>query len=184
MPDPVKEKQCGDCSLCCKIMAIPELNKPKDSWCPHVVMKRGCGIYESRPHSCRAFQCLWLKEPRLPPEWKPSKAKFVMSDESPGELVVHVDSGAPGAWRAEPYLSGLREMAGQEQARGRLVVVTERGSSTVLLPDREVPVGVLKENERLVSGMVATPSGPRLEVRVMKAEDAARLVETMRARQP
>jgi hypothetical protein len=45
----------------------------------------------------------------------------------------------------------------------------------VLLPDREVKVGILKDDERLVCGHVATPSGPRFEVKVMKAEEAARL---------
>ena len=29
-------RQCGDCSLCCKVLGIPELNKPKDAWCPQL----------------------------------------------------------------------------------------------------------------------------------------------------
>ena len=173
-----EEKHCGDCSLCCKIMAIPELNKPKDSWCDHVIRKRGCGIYESRPHSCRAFKCLWLQDPRLPPEWKPDKSKFVMVGDSRTELVVHVDSSSPGAWRGEPYLSGLRAMARSGQPHGALVVIVERGQSTVLLPDREVPVGALKDDERIVSGHVAMPTGPRFEVKVMKAGEADRLAGT------
>lgn len=181
MSNPPQEKQCGDCSLCCKIMAIPELNKPKDSWCDHVIRKQGCGIYETRPHSCRAFKCLWLADPRLPPDWKPSKSKFVMVERE-AELLVHVDSNSPGAWRAEPYLSGLRAMAAKGQEQGALVVIIERGKSTVLLANRDVPVGALQEDERIVSGYVATPSGPRFEVKVMKASDAARLVDSALAR--
>ena len=173
-----EEKQCGDCSLCCKIMSIPELNTPKDVWCEHVIKKRGCGIYETRPHSCRGFQCLWLQDPRLPPDWKPNKAKFVMVGGRGAELVVHVDSNSPGAWRHEPYLSGLRAIAQAGQAQGGLVVIIERGESTVLLADREVPVGALEADDRIVSGQVATPSGPRFEVKVMKAGDAARLADT------
>jgi hypothetical protein len=173
-----EEKQCGDCSLCCKIMAIPELNKPKDAWCDHLIKKRGCGIYETRPQSCRAFRCVWLLDPRLPSEWKPNKSKFVMVGESKTELVVHVDSNSPGAWRHEPYLSGLRAMAETGQAHGVLVVIIEGGKSTILLPDREVPVGALQDDDRIVSGQVATSSGPRFEVKVMKADEAARLVDT------
>jgi hypothetical protein len=178
MSNPPEEKQCGDCSLCCKIMAITELNKPKDAWCDHVIKKRGCGIYETRPHSCRAFKCLWLQDPRLPPEWKPNKSKFVMVGESQTELVVHVDSNSPGAWRDEPYLSGLRAMAERGQPHGALVVIIERGESTVLLADREVSVGALQNDDRIVSGQVATSSGPRFEVKVMKADEAARLADT------
>ena len=159
-------------------MAIPELNKLKDAWCDHVIKKRGCGIYDTRPQSCRAFKCLWLQDPHLPSEWKPNKSRFVMVGESKTELVVHVDSNSPGAWRHEPYLSGLRAMAERGQARGVLVVIIEGGKSTVLLPDREVPVGALQDDDRIVSGQVATSSGPRFEVKVMKADEAARLVDT------
>jgi hypothetical protein len=172
-----KEKQCGECSLCCKLMAIPELAKPKDSWCPHVVKKRGCGIYETRPGSCRDFQCLWLLDPRLGPDWKPSKSKFVMVTGRQKEIAIHVDAQSPGAWRAEPYFSGLNAMAQAGAAHGGLVVIVERGESTVLLPGREVKLGVLADDDRLVSGWAATPSGPRLEVKVMKEADAARLVD-------
>ena len=177
-------KDCGECSLCCKLMAIPELKKPKGVWCAHVVKKRGCGIYADRPPSCRAFQCLWLADPRLPPEWKPAKSKFVMAGRREGELVVHVDANFPGAWRAEPYLSGLRAMAAAGQRQGGLVVIVEQGKSTVLLPDREVELGMVAEDERLVSGYIATPSGPRFEVKVMKAQEADRLVDTLAAKGP
>lgn len=69
-------------------------------------------------------------------------------------------------------------MAAKGQQHGALIVIIERGKSTVLLADREVPVGALQEDERIVSGYVATPSGPRFEVKVMKAGDAARLVDS------
>ncbi len=168
-------KECGDCTLCCKIMSVPELNKPKDTWCSHVVKKGGCGIYETRPHACREFRCLWLKDAGIPADWKPNKAKFLMVDESPTELVVHVEANFPGAWRKEPCLTALRTMAQQAQSLKRLVVIMERGESTVLLPDREVPIGVVGPDQRLVSGFVATPSGPRFEVKVMSLDEAARV---------
>ena len=37
-------RQCDDCSLCCKVLVIPELDKPKDKWCPNFVSGTGCGI--------------------------------------------------------------------------------------------------------------------------------------------
>jgi hypothetical protein len=158
-------------------MAVTELEKPKDAWCDHVIKKRGCGIYETRPPSCRAFKCLWLLDPRMPPEWKPNRSKFVIAGKGQTELVVYVDPNSPGAWRDEPYISGLRAMAETGQSHGGLVVIIERGNSTVLLADREVPVGVLQEDDRLVSGQVATSNGPRFEVKVMKADEAVRLAE-------
>jgi hypothetical protein len=29
------KRECGKCSLCCKLAPIRELNKPIDAWCPH-----------------------------------------------------------------------------------------------------------------------------------------------------
>lgn len=168
------ERQCGDCTLCCKVLAVTELNKAKGDWCSHVVKKRGCGIYETRPQSCRAFKCLWLSDANLPAEWRPNKAKFVMVGESQTGIVLHVDANFPGAWRQEPYISGLRAMAQKGKALGQLLVIVERGESTVLLPDREIAVGVLADDDRLVSGHIATPQGPRFEVKVMKQDEAAR----------
>lgn len=185
MSDPHGERQCGDCTLCCKILAVTELNKPKGTWCSHVVKKTGCGIYESRPQSCRAFKCLWLTDDNLPADWRPNKAKFVMVGESKTGIVVHVDANFPGAWRNEPYISGLRAMAEKGQSLGQLLVIVERGASTVLFPDREMPVGVLADDDRLVSGHVATPQGPRFEVKVMKEEEAARhAAQALNWRQP
>ena len=43
------ERTCGDCTLCCKVMAIEELAKPVGTWCPHCKPGRGCRIYPDRP---------------------------------------------------------------------------------------------------------------------------------------
>lgn len=40
-------------------MGTPELEKPHNVACEHV--GTSCGIYDTRPRSCRAFECLWLQ---------------------------------------------------------------------------------------------------------------------------
>jgi hypothetical protein len=45
MTSEAASKQCGDCTLCCKVMAIEMLAKPAGAWCPHCTAKRGCTIY-------------------------------------------------------------------------------------------------------------------------------------------
>src|SRR5262249_4530121 len=48
------KRECGKCSLCCKLLPIQELNKPIDTWCPHCRPGHGgCTIYSSRPSECR-----------------------------------------------------------------------------------------------------------------------------------
>lgn len=51
-------RSCGDCTACCTIMAVVELDKPRLVRCQHVCEK-GCAIYEQRPPTCAAYACAW-----------------------------------------------------------------------------------------------------------------------------
>lgn len=55
-------RSCGPCRLCCLVMAVPEIHKPKGEWCRHACAT-GCGIYAERPQPCRDFECAWLTDP-------------------------------------------------------------------------------------------------------------------------
>lgn len=161
-------RQCGDCSLCCKVLAIPELEKPKDHWCPNFVAGTGCGIYTDRPPSCRNFTCQWLTDPTMGPEWKPSISKLVL-DAKRRLLAVHPDPAVSKPWRAEPYHSVLKRLAAQGLVRGTIVLVIERRRSIVILPDREVDMGILLPGVRIALGRVQTPWGLQWQPRVMGA---------------
>jgi hypothetical protein len=161
-------KQCGDCSLCCKLLRIPELNKPKDEWCPNFAHRIGCRIYADRPPSCRDFSCRWLVDSTMGPEWKPSLCKMVL-DAKPRLLVVHADPAVTKPWRAEPYSSTLKRLAAQGLTRGTLVMVMERRRSIVILPDREVDLGIINPDARIALERVTTASGPQWQPRVMGA---------------
>jgi hypothetical protein len=161
-------RQCGDCSLCCKVLAIAELEKPKDAWCPNFAPGLGCRIYADRPPSCRDFACQWLTDPSMGPEWKPSVSKLVL-DSKPRLLVVHADPAVSKPWRLEPYNAVLKRLAAQGLPRGALVMVMERRRSIVILPDREVDMGVLQPGARIALERVATAQGPQWQPRVMGA---------------
>ena len=162
-------KQCGSCSLCCKTMVIPELAKPKDSWCPNFVRGSGCAIYADRPKSCRDFTCYWLLDPGMGPEWKPDRCKMVL-DARQDWLVVHVDPAAQSPWRQEPYFSYLVEMSARNIARGARVLVMERGRTIIILPDGDVDLGVVTPQDRIVVNKVMTQGRPSWHARVIAAE--------------
>jgi Fe-S-cluster containining protein len=56
-------RSCGTCSLCCTVLRVDELEKRAGEDCVHQCADdthgTGCGIYETRPEICRAYQCLW-----------------------------------------------------------------------------------------------------------------------------
>lgn len=160
--EPAAGRACGSCTLCCKVFDVPALEKPAGSWCRHCKPGRGCGIHATRPDHCRAFFCLWMTQTWLGPEWKPDRSKMVLTvDPVTHFLLVQVDPGTPNVWRSEPYYRNLKQWAAGAASRGRQVVVFLNKSATVILPDRDVPLGVLGPNDRIV--MRETPTGFEVE---------------------
>lgn len=101
-------RECGTCSLCCKVLGIKELNKPRGEWCSNV--KKGCGCVihgtDELPRSCREFTCLWLErsEDGIPEDLKPDKVHAVLTWLMKGGVgvTVRVDPGYPLAHRDQP----------------------------------------------------------------------------------
>jgi hypothetical protein len=154
-------RDCGSCTLCCKVYQVPSLNKPAGKWCQHCLPGKGCGIHETRPDHCRAFFCLWMTETFLGPEWKPDRSKFVISiDPVSRYMMVQVDPGAPKAWRQEPYYSQFRRWAQASAQQGQMVIIFNQQHATALSPSGETELGVLAENDRVGLETRMTPSGP------------------------
>ena len=77
-------RECGECTLCCTVTRVPELDKAEMVTCHHCV--NGCTIYGARPESCRTFQCEWLRG-ELGKWMRPDKINIVM-EKLPGVPVV------------------------------------------------------------------------------------------------
>ena len=105
----VPGRACETCTLCCKVVSIPELVKAAGEWCTHCQPGKGCGIHPHRPFVCRGAYCEWMISKGLGPEWKPEKAKLVLYKTNGGRrLTAHVDPGYPSAWRRSPYYETLK----------------------------------------------------------------------------
>jgi len=160
-------KTCGDCTLCCKVMAIEELAKPLSSWCRHCQPGRGCSIYSDRPAECRTFSCLWLINDQLDQRWKPSKSKLVLTTSEDG-IEIRCDPGFPDAWREEPFRSEIRQWAVSGETRNMTVVVVSSQKLILVTPDREFDPGVVGPDERIVRELEGTRV---VNAMVVKAED-------------
>lgn len=96
--------------MCCKVMGIPELDKPAGVWCPKCDKTSGCTEYGSRPDPCRGFECVWLQsqhqrhgEDQMPPELRPDRCHVVIDVRTDSKgLVFHVDPNRPGAVDSGP----------------------------------------------------------------------------------
>ncbi|MGD0851669.1 hypothetical protein [Bradyrhizobium sp.] len=146
-------------------MAIEELVKPQNSWCPHCEPGRGCLIYSNRPAECQTFSCLWLLNDHLNQHWKPSKSKLVLTTSEDG-IEVRCDPGFPDAWRKEPFRSEIHQWAASGETHDVTVVVIVGQRMTLVTPDREFDLGVVGPDQRIVREI----EGMRvLSVSVMKA---------------
>jgi hypothetical protein len=57
----IENNKCGECTVCCTLSVVKELNKKAGETCKHCISKVGCGIYEERPKDCKDFECAYLE---------------------------------------------------------------------------------------------------------------------------
>ena len=55
------ENKCGECTVCCTLSVVEELDKKAFETCNHCILKKGCGIYNKRPKVCKDFECAYLQ---------------------------------------------------------------------------------------------------------------------------
>jgi hypothetical protein len=174
----VAGRTCGSCSLCCRLLDVPEAGKPDHEWCPHCRPGKGvgggCTIYQDRPATCRKYLCMWLMWPAFDARWFPKDCGIVVDfyiDKETGPLMrFHVDPRIPNRWREEPYYSTIKEFAllGLRGAAGGVrfqTLVTVRGERTRVFPHREMAY---------TPGVVTQLGVDRFEFLPCKSNDAAK----------
>ena len=95
--DLVANRECGKCTVCCKVLAIddPALAKSPGTMCPNCKTGSGCRIYDTRPDPCRGFFCGWRYLRELDYKWRPDKSGIMIRmqtsgvPQSPGPAGVH-----------------------------------------------------------------------------------------------
>jgi hypothetical protein len=86
-------------------------------------------------------------------------------------VAVHVDPGKPAAWRDEPFRGDLRSWAEHAALSTMQVVVMVGRRAIVILPDREVDLGVITDDERIITWRRSGPDGVTLEAAKLRFDD-------------
>lgn len=168
-PQLVPGRSCGTCTLCCKVYEVPAVESPMGKWCQHCKPGSGCGIHETRPNHCREFFCLWMIAGWLGDEWKPERAKFVLTvDPRTRFLFAQVDTGSPQSWRQEPYYGQFKRWAREGLATRRHVVVFHNKLATLILPNQDIQIGELGPHDRiLIAERIGQPGYYEVERRTL-----------------
>jgi hypothetical protein len=87
LPDiaPVPGRECGDCTVCCTVMAIdkPDIQKAAGVTCRYCA--KGCTIYDRAPSLCRLYYCGWRQLPILDDSWRPDRSGVFVELEAMGD---------------------------------------------------------------------------------------------------
>lgn len=164
---------CGNCTLCCKVIGVRALDKPPQTQCPNCEPGRGCKIYADRPHDCRSFYCMYVRQgSKIPDRWLPSRSHMVLCEDLEGPRIeVHVDSDHPDAWQQEPYYDDLRQWSIGAVTSGGYVMVYASGRTIVILPYKHVDFGQLDPETQIVYTSRMTRSGPIPDVELVTQDD-------------
>ncbi len=132
-PLPVVNR-CGDCTACCTVIAIAELQKDAYQDCPHLT-QRGCGQYSQRPQVCRRFECMYLSD-----GWGDRPGGEVMRPDRCGLLVYGFQSeqGEPAIRISEVFPGALQQEVGKQLVpslleKGYVIAIHRQGQPPYLI---------------------------------------------------
>src|SRR6266536_411497 len=111
-------RECGNCTLCCKLLGVKELSKPQGQWCEHCAVGVGCKVYDTRPAECRHFTCMWLAG-MIAEELTPDKVRRVFTVTN-NRVTVDVDPHRPDAYKT----GVVRDCINRCTAKGQVVVIS------------------------------------------------------------
>jgi hypothetical protein len=160
-------RECGACSLCCTVLRVDELRKLGGTPCVHEQASGGCGIYQTRPAICRAYQCMWLRG-ALGDGDRPDRLGAVLDVVAQGASPwLEIREAEPGAFDRS---GRLREIA-EEYRRSMPVRIGD--VADVLDPERRFRVLLPDGEERIVEGEWTTlrrPGAPDTRLRLPRLE--------------
>lgn len=149
---------CGDCTACCTVIAVEEIDKPTFTPCPHLAGGKagsgpgdeaqggcggGCGIYPTRPVSCRTWHCQWALD-GTDPAMRPDRlgVMFSYAEGSHGSKAIAVWEVRPGAF-LEPLAA--RVLLRLHRSGYTLVYATPRGYRSLRPDGSSAPVVELNQ---------------------------------------
>lgn len=73
-------RQCGGCTLCCKLVPVKEIDKRGGVRCQQQRTGKGCAIYQRAgfPISCQLWSCRWLSDPSTAALSRPDRSHYVI----------------------------------------------------------------------------------------------------------
>jgi len=165
-------RSCDGCTLCCKLIGVQEIEKPRGTWCVKCAVSIGCTIHKTRPQACRNFFCGYMLRPIIGDHWRPeiSGMVIVWAPER-NRIAINVDPDRPNVWREEPYYSDIAMWATIYPPDTMQIILYTGYHVQAFLLDGVIDLGILPEEDLIVTEMVHSPTGFRPKIYAMKPDD-------------
>lgn len=148
-----ERRKCGDCQLCCKLLAVKNIGKLAGERCSHQKFKVGCNVYNTpgMPPECGVWSCRWLVEDDTADQRRPDRSHLVIDimpdyvhtppeeDQQNVEVVqVWCDPKYPDAHRDPDF----RAYAARRGLEGKLCLIRYSAKEAfILIPPNISPTG-------------------------------------------
>ncbi len=86
-------------------------------------------------------------------------------------IVIHVDGTRPDTWRRQTYYSQIKQWSLAAAHNRGQVVVWQGLDAIAVLPDRDVVLGPVREDQLIITSERHTPFGLKLDVMLMDRND-------------
>lgn len=116
------KNSCGECTVCCTLSVVKEINKRAWEECKFCISNVGCSVYLQRPKECIDFACAYLQAD-APIELRPDKCGVMFFKKS--------DKIFAGALVPDKPIT--------DTARGQIESFKAQGYSVILLKHSEKP---------------------------------------------
>jgi hypothetical protein len=82
--------ECGECTLCCFMLAIKELGKPVNTDCIHC--DHGCKIHGNHPKECSEFNCMYIQVTDIDIGLRSDKCKVIFEKMTDDLIIGTLDA--------------------------------------------------------------------------------------------
>jgi len=104
--------KCEECTLCCELLPIKEINKQPSVLCSDCTLSKGCNIYNNRPEECKNFNCLYIEDNEMPDFLRPDKCNVIFEKITTKIFIAINHYNEPFAYEREnviDYIKSLNE---------------------------------------------------------------------------
>lgn len=86
-------KECGSCTLCCKLLETHDIPSEIGIYCQHCASDSGCTIHDERPEECRIYQCMWSQMEHTAEELRPDRCGIIFDRISDDVICARLEKG-------------------------------------------------------------------------------------------